>query len=116
MLDGTHLYTERFFPWRPDMKSDYSQAIKPAYARTQRPPKYYIIDFGFSKQYRPEEMPPRESRFSSLGTDNSAPELLSSDFVDPFALDVYTVGNLIRMDFIEASFFLVLLLAYPDLL
>ncbi|TEB23480.1 other/AgaK1 protein kinase [Coprinellus micaceus] len=101
MLDPTGMYPAKFFVWTPNMKADYSGPIQPRYMRTERGPKYYIIDFGFSKQFNSEELPPSEIPMAA--SDPTIPELNDPKPCDPFPIDVYTVGNLILTDFIEGK-------------
>ncbi|EAU82366.1 other/AgaK1 protein kinase [Coprinopsis cinerea okayama7 len=109
MMDPSALEYERFHFFNPNKRWDMG---KPAvdlraandathkYTRTERRPKYYIIDFGFSTQYSPDEMPPSEN--PKPATDNTAPEFKDlTKPCDPFPLDVYVIGNMIRMDFLD---------------
>ena len=68
-----------------------------SYTRTQRPPRYYLIDFGLSQQYRSRkalDMPLR-------GGDKSAPEHRNATRCNPFYTDIYYLGNLVRQEFIQ---------------
>jgi len=65
------------------------------YTRTQRPPKYYLTDFGISRRYDPKDGPPREHPIH--GGDRTVPEFQKSiEPCDPFPTDIYYAGNLIR--------------------
>ncbi|KAK0478608.1 hypothetical protein EDD18DRAFT_1312559 [Armillaria luteobubalina] len=64
-------------------------------------PRYYIIDFGFSRRYDPNQYPYDE--IVAAG-DRSAPELRRlrddpSTKFNPFAFDVYCAGNMMRRDY-----------------
>ncbi|KAF4622391.1 hypothetical protein D9613_009142 [Agrocybe pediades] len=77
-------------------------SIGPAkyYTRTQRPPKYYIIDFGLSRQYDASNTAPLEDIIH--GGDRTVPEFQTSvDPQNPFWTDVYYAGNLIREAFLD---------------
>ncbi|KAJ6543681.1 hypothetical protein B0H10DRAFT_2134463 [Mycena sp. CBHHK59/15] len=56
------------------------------------PPKYYLIDFGISRRYKPEQLPPPEFRNSYTPC-------------DPFPTDIYYIGNLIRENFLDVRCF-----------
>ncbi|EPQ57114.1 hypothetical protein GLOTRDRAFT_137525 [Gloeophyllum trabeum ATCC 11539] len=102
MMDGVSLYPEGFHPIRSNMKPDLS-GFAPHYTRTQRPTRYYLIDFGISRRYNPEDGPPLEPPI--LGGDKSVPEFQTSDEPrDPFPTDVYYMGNMIREDFIKTKY------------
>ncbi|KAJ7432584.1 hypothetical protein FB451DRAFT_1065361, partial [Mycena latifolia] len=73
-------------------------------ARTQRPVRYYLIDFRISRNYPPDVRIPLEPIL--VGGDKSAPEFRAKDgeileVCDPFPTDVYYIGNLIRKDFVQ---------------
>jgi hypothetical protein len=68
------------------------------YTRTQRLPKYYLIDFGISRKYSTQVLPPLEPPI--LGGDKTVPEfeILDSDEnspkpSNPFPIDVYYLGT-----------------------
>ncbi|KAJ7142051.1 kinase-like domain-containing protein [Mycena crocata] len=107
MMDGSEMFPKGYHPQFPKMKRDsYSRKAK-YYTRTQRPPKYYFIDFGLSRRYETRDPPPRQPPI--LGGDKSVPEFRFSangdppQPCDPFPTDVYYLGNLIRTDFLEGN-------------
>jgi len=72
------------------------------YTRTARPSKYFFIDFGISRKYKPEDGPPRELPIE--GGDRTVPEFKTATGpVDPFPTDIYYLGNLIREDFLQKA-------------
>ena len=84
------------------MEPDLKRAVHPlsrlfASKRVQ----YYFIDFGLSRRYDPIDVSPLE--YPVIGDDKTVPE--SRDDPDtprnPFHTDVYCVGNLIRVSFLE---------------
>nr|GAT59158.1 predicted protein [Mycena chlorophos] len=109
MMDATPMYPHGFHPdmlhqyRKRDVRyGDYSHAKH--YTRTQRPVKYYFIDFGLSRRYTSEQIaagPLWEDII--LGGDKSPPEHQDERQIqaDPFATDIYYLGNLIRWEFIE---------------
>jgi len=67
------------------------------YTRTQRPTKYFIIDFGLSRRYDADNAAPLEDII--LGGDKTVPEFQdTSEPQNPFQTDIYYVGSLIRRD------------------
>lgn len=97
MMDASPLYDEPLHPVDAHMKRDYSgRAAKPQ-SRTLRPVKYYYIDFGHACQYNISEGPASEP--VGYGGDSSVPEFKTQERCDPFPVDVYRVGNLIRKSF-----------------
>jgi len=100
MLDPSTMYPDSFHPVERSMKRDYSGRAH-YYTRTQRPPKYYFIDFGISRRYDPKDGPPLEDPI--WGGDKTVPEFqISDEPCNPFPTDIYYVGNMIRKDFIQS--------------
>ena len=82
------------------MNKDGSGPIKPKYRRTEQWPRYYIIDFGFSSQYAPDNMPPSVPPLPA--SDLSLPELNApAHRFNPFPSDVYYVGNWTKMELLD---------------
>ncbi|KAJ6625419.1 hypothetical protein B0H10DRAFT_2003421 [Mycena sp. CBHHK59/15] len=98
MMDGSSLYPIPFHPIKQHLKRDFSGKA-PHLTRTQRPVKYYLTDFGLSRQYKLEERPPLEPII--WAGDKSAPEYQVCDACDPFPTDIYHLGNLIRREFLK---------------
>jgi hypothetical protein len=99
MLDPTPLFPQSFHPVKIDRSRDFRKSVE-HYSRRDRPVKYYFIDFGLSRRYRPEERPPAEPII--IGGDRTAPEHQGSlQTCDPFPTDVYYIGNMIREEFLQ---------------
>ncbi|KAK0188107.1 hypothetical protein F5146DRAFT_1226443 [Armillaria mellea] len=99
MMDASQMYgPEGFHPHERDKKYDFSGRARP-YSRTERPPKYYFIDFGLSDIYNPDDLPATVCALE--GGDKTVPEFVADDpdwtkrtpKHDPFAVDVYYLGN-----------------------
>jgi hypothetical protein len=98
LMDGS-VVEEPWHPCEPWMKRDYSELLEFS-TRTERPPRYFLIDFGISRRYDPKKGPPLEVPI--WGGDKTVPEFQNSDDpCDPFPTDVYYIGNMIRQNFIE---------------
>lgn len=101
MMDASALYDEHPHP-NNDLRSlDYSHPVKKHGSRVLRPVKYYYIDFGESKRCDLKNGPPRRSVADYVG--DPAPEFRTEKYCDPFAVDVYRVGNIIRKNFTNVS-------------
>jgi hypothetical protein len=104
MMDASDMYPDGFHPVWQDRSRDFKGKVK-HYTRTQKPPKYYFVDFGLSRRYDPANGPPLERPI--VGGDKSVPEFQGGkefERSDPFATDVYYIGNLIREDIFQVSF------------
>ena len=99
MMDPSQLYPDGYHPRRIERKRDFTGKAR-HFTRTQCPPKYYLIDFGISRKYSSDDRPPLEDPI--LGGDKTVPEYNQSyGPCDPFPVDVYYAGNLIRRDFLD---------------
>lgn len=81
------------------MKRDWSGEAKPR-TRTARPVKYYFIDFGLSKRYGDKDSRPMEPS-TCFGAVGKVPEFGTGALCDPFAVDVFSLGNFMREVFVE---------------
>jgi hypothetical protein len=95
MFDPSGMYPDGFHPVKIDRKRNFKGKAS-AYARTQRPARYVLIDFGLSRQYRTREVLDSPLR----GGDRSAPEHQSQRPCNPFHTDIYYIGNLVRENFL----------------
>ncbi|KZT29119.1 hypothetical protein NEOLEDRAFT_1128691 [Neolentinus lepideus HHB14362 ss-1] len=107
MLDPSALYPDSFHPIRTRRRRNFKGDAK-HYTRTQRPVKYYLIDFGLTRRYKAEDIPPTEEIVQ--GGDRSAPEHQPAALeqnptkrCNPFPTDVYYLGNVIRKQLIEPN-------------
>ncbi|KAJ6625323.1 kinase-like domain-containing protein [Mycena sp. CBHHK59/15] len=106
MLDASTMYPDGYHFQYPKLKRDYYSGTAKFYTRTQRPPKYYLIDFGLSRNYDTRDPPPLEPPIR--GGDKTVPEFQFTDDggpepCDPFPTDIYYLGNMILYDFLEGD-------------
>jgi len=102
MMDASPMYPEPYHPVRLEMKRDWSGLVK-GHTRTERPVKYYFIDFGLSRHYSPEDKDPRENII--IGGDKSPPEFQNpTEPCNPYHTDVYCMGNLVRTEFLQTMY------------
>lgn len=96
-MDASPLMIDDVNPWVPDMTRDITQDAR-FRTRTERPVKYYWIDFDLSGEHDPLRGPPLvDSRYS--GT-REVPEFAFPDQkCNPFAVDVWRLGFLIQTYF-----------------
>ena len=98
MFDSSKMYPKGFHPVKIDRNRNFKGTAK-AYTRTQRPPRYYFIDFGLSCQYLSRDAIDEPLQ----GEDKSAPEHRSKRRRNPFHTDIYYIGNLVRQEFMKAG-------------
>lgn len=100
-MDATVMYPRPWHPVAQNMRRDWKGRAH-HYSRSQSPPKYYWIDYGHSLRY--DELPVLQ--LPKGGGDRSVPEHQGDNYnipSDPFATDIYYLGNLIKMYFFEVS-------------
>ena len=101
MMDPTPLFSEIPHPTTPDRCYDFKHKVK-RYTRTERPTRYHYIDFGLSIKFSPGQDTNCQIVY---GGDRSAPEYNNpSGLYNPFYLDIYTLANMIREEFIDVSY------------
>ena len=102
MMDPTGLWPELYHPRAKSLTKDL-QHLARYLTRTARPVKYYLIDFGISVQFDPDDKHP--AAIPILGGDKTVPEYQDRDrrreAHNPFPADVYYLGNLIRTWFLR---------------
>ena len=98
MFDPSRMYPNGFHPSQINRSRNFKGRAK-RYTRTDRPPRYYFIDFGLSRRY-----PSRNVMDDPLrGGDRSAPEHMRGGRCNPFPTDVYYLGNLVREQFLTVG-------------
>ncbi len=102
MMDGTSLYPDGFHPDRHNRSKSAQTIIRGRYRLHSAPVLYYFIDFGFSSKYEGEGP---WLAWGTHGQDRDAPELKirGGHQYDPFALDIFTLGNAFRKSFVQVS-------------
>jgi len=100
-MEPEKIFPRGHHPVSVDDRLDLSGSA-PFYTRTQRPSKYYIIDFGISSRYSPEDTAPLEPII--IGGDKTVPEFQNTTAPhNPFWTDIYYAGNLINEHFLQVS-------------
>ncbi|KAH9954055.1 hypothetical protein BC827DRAFT_1379648 [Russula dissimulans] len=79
-----------FHPIQINRNKDFKGRAK-SFTRTQQPTRYYLIDFGLSRQYTSRDALDEPLR----GGDKSVPEHREGRRCNPFHTDIYYLGNLI---------------------
>jgi len=82
-----------------DRSQNFIGKAKQRFTRTRLQPRYYLADFGLSRQYDP----PNALDRSSCTHDTLTPETRLDGFNDPFCMDIYCLGNLVRQNFVQVS-------------
>ena len=102
LFDATHMYPLGFHPVE-DLFLDDITTVAPVIPRLEVGVKYYFVDYGISSYF-----PPGSERGLVLGVagrDRDVPELSNSVPYDPFKVDIFTIGNVLRGEFQAVSFY-----------
>ncbi|KAI0700983.1 kinase-like domain-containing protein [Cerioporus squamosus] len=97
MMDARPLYPEGYHPVRQNYTPDAMYRISPL-SRTDRPVRYYYIDFGLSVQFPPGAAP---YVVGDVGRDTDVPELSDTIPYNPFKVDVFALANLFYKEFYQ---------------
>ena len=95
-MDGNPLYPGGFHPVRKVSSPDGTGIAWPM-SRSHFHVQYYYIDFSLSVYIPPDVQPKLAVGF--FGRDQEPPELSDSIPYDPFKLDVFILGNVLRKNF-----------------
>ena len=91
-MESGKMFPEGYHHRKDLRKPDLSGSAK-FYTRTQRPSKYFIIDFGMSRRYECDNDSPTEPTFTEKGV----------QLQNPFQVDIYLAGELVRQGFLDVS-------------
>ena len=101
MMDGSGMYPDGFHPVRQHLDLSAKIEVVPM-TRTMAKPKYYIIDFDGSVWF-PADMPAKfRTATGKHGADDEVPEMSQSGPYDPFKVDIFQFGNVLKKEFLEA--------------
>ena len=92
MIESEKMFPDGYHPRKDLRKPDLSGPAK-FYTRTQRPSKYFIIDFGMARRYESDNNSPVEPTVTKKGVQDQ----------NPFQVDVYLAGELLRQGFLDVS-------------
>lgn len=98
------MWPEPYHIMVPSMNRGYTSEVKKPFTRTAKTPRYYIIDYGLSRRYSPDDPHPMERL--PEGGDRTVPEFgnsLNPTPHDPFAVDIYCLGNVIQKYILDVS-------------
>lgn len=98
LIDAEAMYPEGFHPVNISYKRDYS-GWATYMLRSAVGVKYYFADFGISSHIPEGE--PQKLVTGILGWGQEPPELSRTVPYDPFKLDVYIIGNMLKREFCD---------------
>jgi hypothetical protein len=93
LMDATHMYPLGFHPVEEFHLDDVTTPA-PRISRLEAGVKYYFVDYGISSYFPPGSR--RELVLGIAGRDQDVPELSNNVPYDPFKVDIFTIGNVLR--------------------
>ncbi|KAI1795567.1 kinase-like domain-containing protein, partial [Ganoderma leucocontextum] len=101
MMDPTPIFSDTPHPTHSYKSYDFKHSIRTR-TRTSNPTRYFYIDFGLSARLPPEDPSPRIG--VDIGGDKTVPEYRDPNGLhDPYKIDVYCLGNILREHFMDKS-------------
>ena len=97
MMDSRPLYDESFHPVHKTLSLDSQRLIYPKYTRLEKRVRYYFIDMGYAKWFRDADEP---RLLGGKMARTLAPEQQIDKTYDPFLVDIYQLGAVIKQDLI----------------
>jgi hypothetical protein len=100
MMDADAMYPEGFHPVSLDHTPDRS---RPAFhtTRTVAGARYYFVDFGLS--VHTSEANSQMLVTGNDGRDQDPPELSDTTLYNPFKLDIFIIGNMLKQEFCKVG-------------
>ena len=101
LMDATRMYPLGFHPV-DELSLDDIKTPAPRITRLEAGVKYYFVDYGISSYFAPGSQ--RELVVGIAGRDQDVPELSRNVPYDPFKVDIFSVGNVLRGEFQAVGF------------
>ena len=96
LMDADTMYPDGYHPIALEFTRDYS-ALAEYQSRAAAGAKYYYVDFGISVHI-PNGLEDRLV-LGTFGRDRDPPELSNVNPYDPFKLDIFIIGNMLKREF-----------------
>lgn len=101
MFDAAGMYPKGFHPVRTIRDASYRNEAYPLRRRDVPSVRYYFIDFGLSSRFDDDRIPKLVT--GDRAQDKEIPELSLVVPYDPFAVDIFTLGNVYKRNLIEVN-------------
>ncbi|KAG8845995.1 hypothetical protein FRB91_001279 [Serendipita sp. 411] len=100
MMDASELYPEGFHPVRQNLSRNGLAEVV-GLMRMHAPVRYYLIDFGSAIAF--EKGTPSRDKYAEgrTGRDEDVPEFRFNNPYDPFKVDIFQFGNLLKKEFLQ---------------
>lgn len=102
LMDGSRMFPRGFHPVQDIFLNDDLLTPAPMIPRLEAGVTYYFVDYGISSYF------PTGSQHrlvvGKLGRDQDVPELSQEVPYDPFKVDIFTLGNVLRREYLNVGF------------
>ena len=98
-MDASAIFPQGFHPVATYSLPFNTRKTAPELPRSTVPVRYYYADFGISTMFAASDT--NRLVTGTHGLDRDVPELSNDVPYDPFKVDMFILGNLIRTSFIE---------------
>jgi len=95
LMDAADMFPQGFHPVQDILLPDLSDAA-PIIPRLDVGVRYYFVDYGISSYFPAGSQ--RELVIGRAGRDQDVPELSDTVPYDPFKVDIFTIGNVLRTE------------------
>ncbi|GAB1525816.1 hypothetical protein RhiTH_008982 [Rhizoctonia solani] len=100
-MDSHHLYTEPVHPVDRKRSVDFQRAVRPRFRRCQVDIRYYLTGLKYATWFR-DHHAQKFIKDRPLPNRAPAPEQKPGRLYDPFAVDVYQLGYMLRVELIPS--------------
>jgi hypothetical protein len=100
-MDAPDMFPQGFHPVEDVLLPDLSDAA-PILPRLDVGVRYYFVDYGISSYFPAGSQ--RELVVARAGRDQDVPELSDTVPYDPFKVDIFTIGNVLRCELQDVCF------------
>ncbi|KAI9507602.1 kinase-like domain-containing protein [Russula earlei] len=96
LMDASRMFPQGHHPVERSFLHDIT-TVAPRIPRLDARVRYYFIDYGISSYFPAGEQ--RQLVLGRAGRDQDVPELSNTVPYDPFKVDIFTIGNVLRCEF-----------------
>jgi serine/threonine protein kinase len=104
MMDASELFPEGFHPVRQNLSRDGLTEVV-GIMRTHAPVRYYLIDFDAAIAFEKGTAVHLKFAEGKAGRDDEVPEFNSGKPYDPFKVDIFQFGNLLKKEILQVCSF-----------
>jgi hypothetical protein len=101
LMDAIRMFPQGFHPVEDIFLHDLMTPA-PTTPRLDAGVKYHFVDYGISSYFPADSQP--QPVLGDAGSDQDVPELSDTEPYDPFKVDIFSIGNVLRREFRNVGF------------